>query len=62
MGQNLVVGLLIPQVAVRRGIDEDCGGFSMVTLSVPLPLHTTADEHPLGEHAPEEGRARERGK
>jgi hypothetical protein len=53
---NLVVGLLIPQVAVRRGIDEDRGGFSMVTLSMPLPHDS---RRALGEHAPEEGRARE---
>jgi hypothetical protein len=55
--RHLVVGWLIPQVAVRRRIDEDRGCFSMETL--PLPHDS---ERASGEHAPEEGNEKEEGK
>jgi hypothetical protein len=36
--RNLVVALLIPEVAVRCAVDEDGGGFSV---NLPLPMGIT---------------------
>jgi hypothetical protein len=38
--RNLVVALLIPEVAVRCPVDEDGGGFP-VNLPLPLPMGIT---------------------
>jgi len=56
LGQNLVVGLLIPQVAVRRGVDEDRGGFSMVTLSVPRSSRSQGKKEVKEDEAASHGR------
>jgi len=39
-----VVALLVPQVAVRRGIDEDGGGFPMTLRLLLPPRDTTGQE------------------